>query len=181
MIDEAAIAAMGCGRLAARRAGSALVCGGRGRRAGRGGLVIVSKIGGLPARRSIAARGSRCAPPPKGRVRRAGGGRRSVCENDPGLSPRSSVWSTGDTGRSHATLDLGVKSVEKLAATLTEMGHPISANTVGAELVKLGFSRQSNRKADEGWKTPRPRRPVRIHQHESRRGAGPRPTRHFRR
>jgi PHP family Zn ribbon phosphoesterase len=35
-----------------------------------------------------------------------------------------------------------------------QMGHPISADTVRAELVKLGFSRQSNRKADEGSKHP---------------------------
>jgi hypothetical protein len=46
------------------------------------------------------------------------------------------------------------KSVDKLAATLTEMGHPISADTVRKELVKLGFSRQPNRKADEGSKHP---------------------------
>jgi hypothetical protein len=44
--------------------------------------------------------------------------------------------------------------MEKLAATLTEMGHPISADTVRTELVKLGFSRQSNRKPDEGSKHP---------------------------
>ena len=44
--------------------------------------------------------------------------------------------------------------MEKLAATLTEMGHPISADTVCTELVKLGFSRQSNRKANEGSKHP---------------------------
>ena len=44
--------------------------------------------------------------------------------------------------------------MEKLAATLTEMGHPISADSVRKELVKLGFSRQSNRKADEGSKHP---------------------------
>ena len=42
------------------------------------------------------------------------------------------------------------KSLEKLAAALTEMGHPIGPDTVRKELVKLGFSRQSNRKADEG-------------------------------
>ena len=34
------------------------------------------------------------------------------------------------------------------------MGHPISADTVRKELVKLGFSRQFNRKADEGSKHP---------------------------
>ena len=44
------------------------------------------------------------------------------------------------------------KSIEKLAATLTEMGHPISAGTMRKELVRLRFSRQSHRKADEGAK-----------------------------
>ncbi len=43
--------------------------------------------------------------------------------------------------------------MEKLAA-LTEMGHPISADTARKELVKLGFSRQSNRKANEVAKRP---------------------------
>jgi hypothetical protein len=40
------------------------------------------------------------------------------------------------------------KSLEKLAAALTEMGHPIGPDTVRKELVKLGFSHQSNRKAE---------------------------------
>jgi hypothetical protein len=43
---------------------------------------------------------------------------------------------------------------KKLAAALTEMGHPISTDTVRKELMKLGFSHQSNRKADEGTKHP---------------------------
>lgn len=34
------------------------------------------------------------------------------------------------------------------------MGHPISADTVAKELVKLGFSRQHNRKAEEGSRHP---------------------------
>jgi Rhodopirellula transposase DDE domain len=42
------------------------------------------------------------------------------------------------------------KSMDKLADTLTAMGHSISADTVAKELVKLGYSRQHNRKADEG-------------------------------
>jgi hypothetical protein len=46
------------------------------------------------------------------------------------------------------------KSMDKLASALTAMGHPISADTVRKELVKLGFSRQCNRKADEGSKHP---------------------------
>jgi hypothetical protein len=44
--------------------------------------------------------------------------------------------------------------MKKLATTLTEMGHPISADTVRTELVKLGFSRQFNRTADEDRNIP---------------------------
>ena len=46
------------------------------------------------------------------------------------------------------------KSMDKLAEALTELGHPVSGDTVARELVKLGFSRQYNRKADEGSKHP---------------------------
>jgi len=46
------------------------------------------------------------------------------------------------------------KSPDKLAAMLTAMGHPISADTVDKELARLGFSRQRNRKADEGSRHP---------------------------
>ncbi len=44
--------------------------------------------------------------------------------------------------------------MDTLAEILTEVGHPISPDTVRKELVKLGFSRQYNRKADEGSKNP---------------------------
>jgi len=44
--------------------------------------------------------------------------------------------------------------MDKLAVELTAMGHPISADTVRTELTNLGFSRQANRKADEGSKHP---------------------------
>jgi hypothetical protein len=57
--------------------------------------------------------------------------------------------------------------MEKLAAALTEMGHPISADTVCTELAKLGFSRQSNRKATEGSSHPDRNAQFRPHQRES--------------
>src|SRR5580658_10520438 len=157
MIDEAAI------RLRWDVVGSRLDERGRRlfaaaevRTAGRGGLVIVSKITGLA--RSTINRGKQDldAPPlPKGQVRRAGGGRRSVCENDPGLIPAlKRLVEPATLGDPMRPLIWVSKSMEKLAATLTQMGHPISADTVCTELVKLGFSRQSNRKADEGSKHP---------------------------
>ena len=111
---------------------------------------------GSPVRRSIAAKmtstPSRCrrvgfAAPA------AGVGR--LRETDPGLVPAlKRLVEPATLGDPMRPLIWVSKSMEKLAAALTEMGHPISADTVRKELVKLGFSRQSNRKADEGSKHP---------------------------
>jgi len=126
------------------------------RTAGWGGLAIVSKITGLA--RSTINRGKNdldAEPLPKGQVRRAGGGRRALSENDPGLiAALKRLVEPATLGDPMRPLIWVSKSMEKLAAALTEMGHPISADTVRKELVKLGFSRQSNRKADEGSKHP---------------------------
>lgn len=46
------------------------------------------------------------------------------------------------------------KSLAKLASALGDMGHMISPNTVRKLLIGLGFSRQSNRKSDEGSRHP---------------------------
>src|SRR6266705_4625270 len=126
------------------------------RTAGWGGLAIVSKITGLA--RSTINRGEADLdgePLPKGQVRRAGGGRRAVRENDPGLVPAlERLVQPATLGDPMRPLIWVSKSLEKLAAALTEMGHPIGPDTVRKELVKLGFSRQSNRKADEGSHHP---------------------------
>ena len=136
--------------------GRRLFAAGEVRTAGWGGLAVVSKITGLA--RSTINRGEDdidAKPLPKGRVRCAGGGRRAVCENDPGLVPAlERLVAPATLGDPMRPLIWVSKSMEKLAATLTEMGHPISADTVRKELVKLGFSRQSNRKADEGSNHP---------------------------
>ena len=157
MIDEAAI------RLRWDAVGSHLDERGRRlfaaaevRTAGRSGLTIVSKITGLA--RSTINRGKKdldATALPKGRVRRAGGGRRALTETDPGLVPAlKRLVEPATLGDPMRPLIWVSKSMDKLAATLTRMGHPISADTVRTELVKLGFSRQSNRKADEGSKHP---------------------------
>jgi len=136
--------------------GRRLFAAGEVRTAGWGGLAVVSRVTGLA--RSTINRGEDdldASPLPKGQVRRAGGGRKAVAENDPGLVPELKRLVEPDTlGDPMRPLIWVSKSMEKLAATLTEMGHPISADTVRKELVKLGFSRQSNRKADEGSKHP---------------------------
>jgi hypothetical protein len=157
MIDEAAI------RLRWDTVGSQLDERGRRlfaaaevRSAGRGGLAVVSKITGLA--RSTINRGEDdldAEPLAKGRVRRAGGGRRTVAQIDPGLVPAlKRLVEPATLGDPMRPLTWVSKSMEKLAVALTEMGHPISADTVRTELVKLGFSRQSNRKANEGSSHP---------------------------
>jgi len=126
------------------------------RTAGWGGLAAVSKITGIA--RSTINRGEDdldVEPLPKVRVRRRGGGRRALSETDPGLVPAlKSLVEPATLGDPMRPLTWVSKSLEKLAAALTEMGHPIGPDTVRKELVKLGFSRQSNRKADEGSHHP---------------------------
>lgn len=126
------------------------------RAAGWGGLAVVSEITGLA--RSTINRGEDdldAAPLPPGPVRRAGGGRKAVSEKDPGLVPAlQHLVEPATLGDPERPLLWVSKSMDKLAAALTAMGHPISADTVANELVKLGFSRQHNRKADEGSHHP---------------------------
>ena len=157
MIDEVAIR-LRWGMVGSRldERGRRLFAAAEVRSAGRGGLALVSKITGLA--RSTINRGEDdldAEPLAKGRVRRAGGGRRAVAQIDPGLVPAlKRLVEPATLGDPMRPLIWVSKSMEKLAAALTEMGHPISADTVRTELVKLGFSRQSNRKANEGSSHP---------------------------
>jgi Rhodopirellula transposase DDE domain len=109
---------------------------------------------------------------PKGTVRRSGGGRRAVRDKDLGLIPApKSLVEPATLGDPMRPLIWVSKSMDKLAAALTEMGHPISADTVDKELVELGFSRQFNRKTIRRLEKPRSKRPVRIYQRKSRASA----------
>jgi hypothetical protein len=125
--------------------------------AGYGALAIVSKITGIA--RSTINRGEDDlgeGPLPDGRIRRKGGGGKPLIESDPTLaSDLRNLVEPVTLGSPVQPLLWVSKSREKLARTLAEMGHAISANTVGKLLTtELGFSRQHNRKADEGSKHP---------------------------
>ena len=126
------------------------------RTAGWGGLKAVARITGLA--RSTINRGEDDLdgePLAEGQVRRKGGGRKRVAVTDPGLVPALKRLvepvTRGDPVR---PLTWVSKSMDKLATALTAMGHPVSADTVRCEPTKLGFSRQHNRKADEGARHP---------------------------
>ena len=73
------------------------------------------------------------------------------------------------------------KSLTKLASALTAMGHRVSPETVRGELSKLGFSRQGNRKADEGSKHPDRNAQFEYINADGRVGAKARAAGHFRR
>ena len=124
--------------------------------AGWGGLKAVAEITGLA--RSTINRGEddlAVGPLPKGKVRRAGGGRKAVTATDPGLVRElERLVEPATLGDPERPLLWVSKSMDKLAAALTAIGHPISADTVDKELMKLGFSRQFNRKTDEGSRHP---------------------------
>jgi hypothetical protein len=124
--------------------------------AGWGGLEAVSAITGLA--RSTIGRGRQdlaAAPPPKGRVRRKGGGRQYLsCGDATLIEDLNSILDPVTLGDPMRPLLWVSKSHDKLAAALQQKGHTISASSVKRLLWRLGYSRQSNRKADEGSKHP---------------------------
>jgi hypothetical protein len=107
--------------------GRRLFAAAEARTAGWGGLAMVSKITRLA--RSTINRGEDdldTQPLLEGRVRRAGGGRRALCDTDPGLVPAlKRLVQPATLGDPMRPLIWVSKSLEKLAAALTEMGHPI--------------------------------------------------------
>ena len=125
--------------------------------AGYGALAVVAAITGIA--RSTINRGEDDidqGPLPDGRVRRAGGGGKSLRDKNPALVvDLQRLVEPATLGSPMQPLLWVSKSREKLAQALRLMGHSISANTVGKLLAaELGFSRQHNRKADEGSKHP---------------------------
>ncbi len=90
-----------------------------------------------------------------GRVRKAGAGRPAVEDSDPELLGALRALVESDTrGDPERVLLWTSKSSRKLAAELTEQGHPVGFRTVPKLLRKLGFSLQSARKTLEGKQHP---------------------------
>ena len=126
------------------------------RAAGWGGLVAVSEITGLA--RSTIERGLKDldAPPLQpGQVRREGGGPRPLTERDATLlRDLKRLVEPATLGDPVRPLLWVSKSLDKLTCALAGMGHAIIPNSVRKLLTELGYSRQANRKADEGSNHP---------------------------
>lgn len=153
MIDERAIET----RYAALRdqldeRGRRLSAAAEVRALGYGGLAAVSRATGLS--RGAIGRGLKDldqAPLPKGRVRRSGGGRRPLSATDPTLlEDLRQILEPITLGDPERPLRWVSKSHQKLAAALQAQDHTVSPNTVRTLLPQLGYSRQTNRKANDG-------------------------------
>ncbi len=120
---------------------------------GHGGIATVARATGIAP--STIGRGLKeiaAGVPPSGpRLRQPGGGRKRLTDRDP-LLERSllDLVSPMTLGCPERPLLWVSKSLEKLAAALRDKGHRVSANSVRRLLLRLGFSRQGNRKANEG-------------------------------
>jgi hypothetical protein len=145
------------------------------RSAGWGGLALVSKITGFA--RSTINRGEDdldAEPLAKGRARPAGGGRwsRAVSETDSGLVPAlKRLVDPATLGDPMRPLIWVSKSMGKLAAALTEMGHQRRHGGQGIGEARLLAPVQSQ--GGGRLETSRPQCPVRLYQRESPCGAGP--------
>jgi len=136
--------------------GRRVFAAGEARAAGWGGINAVAGITGLA--RSTLGRGLKDldAPPlPKGQVRRQGGGRRKLSSLDATLvEDLRRLVEPATRGDPMRPLLWVSKSYDKLAVALQKMGHKVSPNSVRRLLRTLGYSRQANRKADEGSRHP---------------------------
>src|SRR5258708_6509201 len=136
--------------------GRGMVGAGEALGAGGGGLEAVSEITGLA--RSTIGRGKKeldAAPLPKGRARRDGAGRPDLSSRDATLVEDLlgviEPVTLGDPVRPMLWVS---KSHQKLADALQKKGHEASASSLKSLLPPLRYTRQSNRKADEGSKHP---------------------------
>jgi hypothetical protein len=122
------------------------------RAAGWGGKVAVAEITGLALSTLGHGLNALDGPPlTAGRVRRKGGGRRPLSEVDATLlEDLRRLVEPATLGSPTRPLLWVSKSCAKLSAALGRLGHKVSASSVRRLLPELGFSRQSNRKTDEG-------------------------------
>ena len=92
---------------------------------------------------------------PPGRQRRPGGGRKPLAQTDPGLAPALEKLITGAVrGDPESPLVWTTRSAEHLAGELTAAGHPCSDTTAWRMLKQMGFTQQSNSRAQEGRQHP---------------------------
>ena len=127
---------------------------------GRGGISAVAAATGLSRTTVHAAVNELLSKPAVrpdmiARQRKPGGGRQRLTRKDPALLEElDRLIDPATRGDPESPLRWTSKSTTKLAAALTEAGHPISQRTVCDLLAEMGYSLQSVRKSREGAEHP---------------------------
>jgi len=92
---------------------------------------------------------------PAGRSRRPGGGRKLLADSDPGLAPAlEALIRDASRGDPESPLVWTTRSAGHLADELTGAGHRCSGSTVLRLMGRLGYTQQSNSRAQEGRRHP---------------------------
>jgi Rhodopirellula transposase DDE domain len=92
---------------------------------------------------------------PPGRARRPGGGRKPLTESDPGLAGAlEALIGEACRGDPESPLTWTTRSARRLAGELTAAGHRCSDSTVLRLMGRLGYTQQSNSRAQEGRQHP---------------------------
>jgi len=107
----------------------------------RVGMKEISKKGRKPKFSAISKR----------KIRKEGGGRKTLIDKDPTLQiDLEKLIDPVTRGDPTSSLKWTSKSLVKLAAELTALGHKVSTQTVYRLLNDMGYSLQSNKKSNEG-------------------------------
>ena len=92
---------------------------------------------------------------PAGRTRPPGGGRKPLTESDPGLAQAlEALIRDASRGDPESPLVWTTRSARHLAGALAARGHPCSDSTVLRLMGRLGYTQQSNSRAQEGRQHP---------------------------
>ena len=127
---------------------------------GRGGISAVAAATGLSRTTVHSAVNELLSKPAVrpdmiARQRKPGGGRQRLTRKDPALLEElDRLIEPATRGDPESPLRWTSKSTTKLAAALTEAGHPISQRTLCDLLAEMGYSLQSVRKSREGADHP---------------------------
>lgn len=122
---------------------------------GRGGISFVSQATGISRATISSGLKDLGEEVPPGKIRRAGAGRKPLAETNPDIvAALEKLVDPATRGDPESPLCWTSKSTTRLARELNAMGHKVSQRSVWNLLDALGYSMQSNRKANEGSQHP---------------------------